>query len=51
MKWRFLFLDCQDGKWTPLKDAAEPVIQFSGYSSPLSAAQFAKLAQPQHTRR
>lgn len=46
MKWKVVFLDRQDDKWTPLADAAEPLVNFSGFCTPLSREQLAKLERP-----
>jgi hypothetical protein len=40
-----IFLDRIDGQWVPMKDAAEPMIQYSAYGTPLSEDQLKKLAQ------
>jgi hypothetical protein len=49
-KYGLVFQDFQDGKWSVLPDPAEPVIHYAGYGEPLSDAQVAKLAAPQHLK-
>ncbi|MGB7062533.1 MAG: hypothetical protein WBF13_09320, partial [Candidatus Zixiibacteriota bacterium] len=44
-KLDLLFLDRKDGEWIPLKNAPSPVVQYSGYGTPLSDEQLKKLAQ------
>ena len=46
MKWNVVFLDRKGDKWAPLADAAEPLVNFSGFCTPLSREQFAKLERP-----
>jgi len=47
LAWRLPFLALTDGKWTPLPDAAPPVLHFSGNCTPLTREQLAKLAKAQ----
>jgi len=47
MQWNLPFLERRDGRWVPLADAEAPLVQYSGFCSPLTAAQAVKLAQPQ----
>jgi hypothetical protein len=47
LPWNFVFLDFKDGKWSPIEKAAQPLINYSGFSSPLTRAQFEKLLRPQ----
>ncbi len=44
-RFDLLFLDREDGEWKPIKKAPEPVVQYSGYGTPLSDEQLKKLAQ------
>lgn len=41
--WGFVFLNFEDGGWVPIDRPAEPLINYAGYSSPLSQEQVAKL--------
>jgi len=41
--WGFVFLNYEDGRWVPIKNAAEPLVNFAGYSSPLTEEQLARL--------
>ena len=41
--WGFVFLNFEDGRWVPIDRPAEPLINYAGYSSPLSQDQVAKL--------
>jgi Cytochrome c554 and c-prime len=47
MKWDLIFLDYQNGKWSLISDPAQPLLNYSGYGTPLSTQQFAKLAKAQ----
>ena len=47
MTWNLDFLAREGDHWVPLANAAEPLINFSGYCSPLSREQMAKLATSQ----
>jgi hypothetical protein len=40
-----VFLDRKDGEWIPINNAPPPVVQYSGYGTPLSDEQLKKLAQ------
>jgi hypothetical protein len=47
MKWNLVFLDKDDeNNWTPIENPAEPLVNFSGYCSPLTRDQLAALVQP-----
>ncbi len=46
MKWNLVFLDRVEGKWVPLRDAEEPLVQFAGFCTPLTREQLAKLEAP-----
>lgn len=50
MRWNVAFLDRRDGQWVPLADPEPPLIQFSGYCSPLTPAQMGKLERAQSVR-
>ena len=43
MKWNIVYLTRKDGKWMPLEKPEEPLINFSGYCTPLNQTQFDKL--------
>jgi len=43
MTWNLPWLSKSDGRWVPLKSAVKPLVNFSGYCSPLTAEQFDKL--------
>ncbi len=43
--WRFPFLNYVDGHWVPAEDAAPPVLNYSGYSQPMTREQLARLAK------
>jgi hypothetical protein len=45
VKGQLPFLTLTDGKWTPLADAAPPVLHFSGTCAPLTREQLAKLSK------
>lgn len=47
LAWKLPFLGLTDGKWTPLRDAAPPVLHFSGNCAPLTREQLAKLSKAQ----
>jgi len=42
-KFDLLFLNGKDGEWIPIKDAPDPVGQYTAYGTPLSPRQFEKL--------
>ena len=50
MKWNVAYLGKKDGTWVPLADAEDPLINFSGYCSPLSGEQLKKLEKRQPAR-
>jgi hypothetical protein len=50
MKWNLVFLARENDRWTLLADAAAPLVNFSGYCSPLSREQLARLERPQPGR-
>lgn len=49
--WNFVFLNYVGGQWAPAGDAARPLLNYSGYSQPITKEQFARLARPQSPRR
>ncbi|MDH4197373.1 MAG: cytochrome c3 family protein [Candidatus Aminicenantes bacterium] len=51
LSWKLPFFNRVDGRWVPIPDAAEPVIQYSGYCTPLSPGQFKNLEQPQSSKK
>jgi hypothetical protein len=46
-KWDFVFLNYVNAKWVPIDKPAEPLLNYSGYSQPITREQFTKLAMPQ----
>jgi hypothetical protein len=49
-KWNFVFLNYSQGQWSPIERSAEPLLNFSGFSAPITQEQFAKLARPQSAK-
>lgn len=47
LNWNFVFLDYDQGRWTPLVKPEPPLINYAGYCSPLTRAQLDKLDKPQ----
>jgi hypothetical protein len=45
--WGFVFLNYNKGQWTPAEKAAAPLLNYSGYCSPITKEQLGKLATPQ----
>jgi hypothetical protein len=45
--WNFVFLNYSKGQWVPVEQPAAPLLNYSGYSSPITKEQFEKLAAPQ----
>ncbi len=43
MKWDLVFLGREGDKWVPLRDPAAPLLNYSGYCSPLTREQFAEI--------
>jgi hypothetical protein len=43
MKWKVPFLRHEQGVWTPLESPAEPLVNYSGFCTPLSREQLARL--------
>jgi len=44
-KLDLLFLDRKDGEWFPIRKAPPPMVQYSGYGTPISDEQLKKLAE------
>ena len=42
--WNLVFLDKENGKWRPLTNPAKPLLNYSGYCSPITRDQLNKLA-------
>jgi hypothetical protein len=47
-KYDLVFQNYQDGTWTVIGDPGEPPIHYAAYGEPLTDAQLAALATPQH---
>jgi len=47
VKYECAYLDLKDGKWDPVKNPAEPILQYAAYGEPLSKEQLEALAQAQ----
>ncbi|MDD8014264.1 MAG: hypothetical protein PHX45_01115 [Acidobacteriota bacterium] len=45
-KWGFPFLNFEKGRWVPIENPAEPLVNFAGYSAPLTREQLARLEEP-----
>jgi hypothetical protein len=41
--WGFVFLNFEDGRWVPIENPAEPLINYAGYCTPLDREQVARL--------
>jgi hypothetical protein len=50
MKWNFVYLNYMNGKWIPIENPGEPLINFSGYSGPMTRGQLEKLVKVQTTK-
>jgi hypothetical protein len=50
MKWDLIYLDYQQGQWSLISTPSEPLLNYSGYCTPLSGQQFEKLARAQSMR-
>lgn len=44
--WNFVFLNFENGKWTPIQNPAPPLLNYSGYCRPLTREQLDKLEKP-----
>lgn len=47
MKWDLVFLDRKDTTWIPLTNPAEPLMNYSGYCTPITKEQFGKIETKQ----
>jgi hypothetical protein len=45
--WKFVFLNYPNGQWVPVKNAPKPLLNYGGYSKPITKEQFTKLTNPQ----
>jgi hypothetical protein len=43
MRWNLVFLGREGDKWSPLRDPDPPLLNYSGYCTPLTREQLAKL--------
>ncbi len=50
LKWDLVFLNYKEGKWIPIEHSIEPLINYSGYCSPLTKEQFNKLEKTPPTK-
>ena len=48
--WKLVYLDRVDSTWVPLTDPPKPLLNYSGYSGPITREQFEKLLAPQTGR-
>ncbi len=46
MKWNFVYLNYENGKWVLIENPAEPLVNYSGFCSPLTREQFERLEKP-----
>lgn len=46
-KWNFDFLNYENGRWVPIDNPAEPLINYAGYCTPLTVDQLNKLEKAQ----
>lgn len=44
--WNLVFMDQKNGKWIPVKKPPKPLLNYSGFCSPLTKTQFEKLTFP-----
>jgi hypothetical protein len=47
LNWNLVYCDYKDTVWIPLKNPEKPLLNYSGFCTPLTAAQLAKLAVAQ----
>lgn len=47
VKYECAYLDLEDGKWEPVKNSAEPMVQFAAFGEPLTKQQLEALNQAQ----
>jgi hypothetical protein len=50
MKGDLMYLDRKDTMWIPLQNPSEPLLNYSGYCTPMTPEQFEKLTHSQGTR-
>lgn len=50
LKWDLVYLNYKEGKWIPIEHPIEPLINYSGYCSPLTKEQFNKLEKTPPTQ-
>jgi len=50
MTWNLVFLGREGDRWVPLEKPEPPLVNFAGYSSPLSRDQLARLERPQRSK-
>lgn len=43
MRWNIPYLNYENGKWVPIANPAEPLLNYSGFCTPLTREQLAKL--------
>ncbi|MGB8952269.1 MAG: hypothetical protein WCC06_06345 [Candidatus Aminicenantales bacterium] len=43
MKWNFIYLNYENGRWVPIPNPEGPLINYAGYSQPLTPEQFRRL--------
>jgi hypothetical protein len=48
--WDFVYLNYNEGTWTPFSPDGPPLMNFAGFCEPLSRAQFEKMAKPASDR-
>lgn len=46
LEWGFPFLNYEKGQWVEIEDAAKPLLNYAGYSKPITKEQLEKLVQP-----
>ena len=50
MKWNLVYLNYEEGQWVPIEHPVEPLMNYSGYCSPLTRDQFNKLEKAPTTQ-
>ncbi|MDH4222029.1 MAG: hypothetical protein OEV55_00670 [candidate division Zixibacteria bacterium] len=50
MKWNLVYLDRKDTTWVPLKNPEEPLLNYSGYCSPITKEQFENLVKARNSK-
>jgi len=48
--WKLPFLERRGDGWVPLTDAPAPLLNYSGFCTPLSREQLARLEKPRGAR-